>query len=224
MTEERAKTIRVFLADDHVVVRRGIARIVQGEDDMEVAGEAGDGGEAVQAVLRLRPDVVLMDIGMPGISGIDAARQIHEAIPDSRILMLTVYDQEDLLFRSLQAGASGYVLKGATVDEVLGAVRTVYSGEMFIHPSMTAKLVRDYMMRLHSGEVSDEHEKLSPREREVLPLLADGRTNQEIAQQLHISPYTVQTYCQRIMEKLDLHSRTELLKYALRKGLIRLDS
>ncbi|MBI4202395.1 MAG: response regulator transcription factor [Chloroflexi bacterium] len=223
MAEERAKGIRVFLVDDHVVVRRGIARIVQGEDDMEVVGEAGDGGEAVQAVLRLRPDVVLMDIGMPTVSGIDAARQIHEAVPDSRVLMLTVYDQEDILFRALQAGASGYVLKGATVDEVLRAIRTVYAGEVFIHPSMTAKLVRDYLNRLQSGDAQDESAKLSAREREVLPLLAEGLANQEIAQRLHISPYTVQTYCQRIMEKLDLHSRTELLKYALRKGLIRLE-
>ncbi len=223
MPEQRAKAIRVFLADDHIVVRRGIARIVQAEDDMEVVGEAGDGGEAVKAVQRLRPDVVLMDIGMPGISGIDATRQILEAVPDSRVLILTVYDQEDLLFRAIQAGASGYVLKGATVDEVLSAIRTVHGGEVFIHPSMTAKLMRDYVKSMHGGEAPDEYEKLSPREREVLPLLADGHTNQEIAERLQVSPYTIQTYCQRIMEKLNLHRRTELLKYALRKGLIRLE-
>ncbi|MBI4310543.1 MAG: response regulator transcription factor [Chloroflexi bacterium] len=224
MVEERAKGIRVFLADDHTVVRRGIARIVQGEADMEVVGEAGDGREAVKAVQRLRPDVVLMDVGMPDLSGIDATRLIVDAVPDSRVLILTVYDQEDILFRAIQAGAAGYVLKGATVDELLGAIRTVYAGEVFLYPRMTARLVRDYIVRVHGGEAPDEYEKLSPREREVLPLLADGRTNQEIAEQLHVSPYTVQTYCQRIMEKLNLHSRTELLKYALRKGLLRLDS
>lgn len=223
MAEGSVKRIGVFLADDHTVVRRGIAHIVQGEDDMEVVGEAGNGSEAVEAVLRLRPDVVLMDIGMPGISGIDATRQIHEAAPDSRVLILTVYDQEDLLYRALQVGALGYVLKGATVDEVLGAIRTVYAGGVFIYPSMTAKLVRDYQMRLQSGEVQDKSGKLSTREREVLPLLAEGLANQEIAQRLHLSPYTIQTYRQRIMEKLDLHSRTELLKYALRKGLIRIE-
>ncbi len=223
VVEREQRKIRVFLVDDHTVVRRGIAHVVQDEADMEVVGEAGDGAEALEAVTALRPDVVLMDIGMPGISGIDAARHIIRAVPEVRVLFLTVYDQDDFLFRALQVGATGYVLKGAEVDELLQAIRTVYSGEVFIPPRMMAKLVRDHVRRLPTGEGQGEYEKLSPREREVLPLPADDRSNQEIAGTLHISPYTVQTYRQRIMQKLNLHSRSELLKYAIRRGLIRLE-
>ncbi|MFQ5872947.1 MAG: response regulator [Dehalococcoidia bacterium] len=217
------QNIRVFLADDHPVVRRGIARIIEGEPDMEVVGEAGDGAEAVDVAKALQADVVLMDIGMPGISGIDATKQLSRAAPDVRVLILTVYDQDDFLFRALQAGASGYVLKGAEVDDLLQAIRIVHKGEMFVYARMTTKLVRDYMKRLQGGEGQDEYERLSAREREVLPLLADDRTNQDIAELLHISPYTVQTHRQHIMQKLNLHSRGELLKYALRRGLISLE-
>jgi two-component system response regulator NreC len=223
MVERQPRRVRVLLADDHVLVRKGIARLIRGEPDMEVVGEASDGREAVEAARTLRPDVVLMDIEMAGLSGIDATRQITQAQPESRVLMLTVYDREDFLFRALQAGAAGYVLKGAEVEDLLRAIRTVDAGEVFVYPRMTTKLVRDYLKGVQGGKGPDEYEKLSVREREVMPLLADGRTNDEIAALLHISKYTVQTYRQRIMQKLNLHSRTELLKYALRKGLIRLE-
>ncbi len=223
MTENQDPKIRVFLADDHPVVRRGIARIIQEEPDMEVVGEADDGAGAVEATKTLQVDVVVMDIGMPGVSGIDATRQITEAVPDTRVLILTVYDRDDFLFRALQAGAVGYVLKGAEVDDLLRAIRTVHAGEVFVYPRMTTKLVRDYIRGLESGEGQDRYEKLTPREREVLPLLADDNANQEIAEILHISPYTVQTHRQRIMQKLNLHTRGELLKYALRRGLISLE-
>lgn len=222
MTEHGGQKIRVYLADDHTIVRRGIARLLDEEADMEVVGEAGDGTEAIQGVQQLRPDVVLMDIGMPGLSGIEATRQIVQTVPGVQVLILTVYDQADLLFRALQAGAAGYVLKGADMDDLLRAIRTVHSGEVFIHPQMATRLVQDYLKRLESGEGQDQYEKLSGREREILPMLADDLMNREIAEVLHISPLTVQTYRQRIMQKLNLHSRSELLKYALRKGLIRL--
>lgn len=215
--------IRVFLVDDHTVVRLGIARIIQEEPDMEVVGETADGSQAVEAVRALRPDVVLMDIEMPGVSGIDSTKQIIEAVPDTRVLILTIYDRDDLLFRSLQAGAAGYVLKGAAIDELLGAIRTVHAGDLFIYPRMTTKLVGDYLARLEGGEGRDAYETLTAREREVLPLLAEDRPSHEIAGALSISPFTVQTYRQRIMQKLNLHSRMDLLRYALRRGLIRLE-
>ncbi len=222
--EVKNAPIRIFLADDHAVVRRGIARIIEEEEDMEVVGQAGDGVSAVDGIKTLRPDVAIMDIGMPGLSGIEAAKQAVQAVPTVRILILTVYDWDDFLFRALQAGAVGYVLKGADVDDLLRAIRTVHAGEVFVHPQMTTKLVGDYLSRLRSGEGQDEYAKLSAREREVLPLLADGRSNDDISAILSISPYTVQTYRQRVMQKLNLHSRSELLKYALRRGIIRLQS
>ena len=223
MPERPERKIRVLIADDHAMFRRGIARFIREEPDMEVAGEAEDGAEAVQAAVRLRPDVVVMDIGMPGVSGIDATGQIVAAIPEARVLMLTVYDRDDFLFRAVQAGAVGYLLKGADIEDLLRAIRAVHAGEIFMYPSMAAKLVRDYVDRLQGGEGRDEYQRLSAREAEVLPLVADDMTNQQIAELLHISPYTVQTHRQRIMRKLNLHSRGELLKYALRRGLIRLE-
>lgn len=223
MAEEGTQTIGVFLADDHALVRHGIALIIQGEADMEVVGEVGDGAEAVEAVKKVRPDVVLMDIGMPTISGIEAAKQIIQAASDVRVLMLTMYDQDEYLFRALQAGASGYVLKGAKAEDLLRAIRTVCAGDVFIHPRMATKLVQHYVSRLQKGEGHDRYERLSAREREILPLVADARTDQEIGELLHISRYTVQTYRQRIMQKLDLHSRSQLLKYALQRGLIHLE-
>lgn len=186
----------------------------------KLGGEAADCAAAVEAAGKLQPDVTLMDIGMPGVSGIEATRRVLEAAPRTRVLILTVYDRDDFLLQALLAGAAGYVLKGAQVDDVLKAIRTVHAGEMFIYPRMASKLVRDYVKRLQGGEGQDEYEKLSAREKEVLPLLVEDRTNREIAETLHISPYTVQTYRQRIMQKLDLHSRTALLRYALRRGLV----
>ena len=215
--------ICVVLADDQPIVRRGIALLLQQETDIDVVGEASDGWEAVECVRRLRPDVALMDINMPGLSGLDATRMITEAVPGVSLLILTIYDREDYLFQALQAGALGYLLKSASVEELTGAIRTVHSGEVSIYPRMATKLVGDYLKRMRSGWDEDAYGRLSMREREVLPLLAESHTNQEIAAMFHLSPYTVQTYRQRIMKKLDLHSRTELLKYALRRNIVSLD-
>ncbi len=216
--------IRVLIADDQPVVRRGITLLLGEEADLEVVGEAGDGLQAVDSARRLRPDVVLMDIDMPSLSGLEATRQIVETLDDVAVLILTVYDREDFLFQALQAGAMGFVLKTACVEELIGGIRTVKSGEVFIYPQMATKLVGDYVRRTHMHPGEEGYQKLSGRERQVLPLLAESYTNQEIASQLHLSPFTVQTYRQRIMRKLDLHSRTELLKYALRNRLISLES
>lgn len=223
MSNQSRRLIRVLLADDHTVVRRGIVRIVGDEPDMEVVGEVGDGLQAVSEALRLRPDVVIMDGGMPGISGIEAARQITHAAPDIRVLILTVYDQDSFLFQALQAGASGYLLKGVDVDELADAVRTAYAGDVVVHARMATKLVGDYLSRTRSGEGASEYAALTAREKEILPLLADDRPEQEIARLLDLSPNTVRTYRQRVMQKLNLHSKTELLKYALRRGLVTLD-
>ena len=179
MSKATGVTAKVLLVDDHKVVRHGIARIVEDESDMEVVGEAGDAEEALEAVQRLCPDVVLMDISIPGISGIDATRKILQVKPDTRVLILTVHDREDFLFRSLQAGATGYVLKGAEIDDLLKAIRTVVAGEVFVYPRMTTKLVQDYLSRTESETNLDQHGELTAREWEILRLLADEHTNQQ---------------------------------------------
>ena len=215
--------IRVFLAYDQELVRRGIALILGTAHDMEVVGEAHDGLKAVDEVAHLRPNVVLMDPELPGISGIDATRQILDATPGVSVLMCTIFERDDLLSRSFEAGARGFLPKAANVDDLLSAIRTVHLGGVIIHPSMATKLLHDYVARLKGRQDGDPYEKLSAREREVLPMIADGRSPSEIGEALHISPYTVQTYRQRIMRKLGVHSATELLKYALRRGVVHLD-
>ena len=187
---------------------------------MQVVGESKDGRGAIDGINRLRPDVVLMDIDMPDISGLEVTSEVTRSWPETSVLILTGYDHEELLFQALRAGALGYLLKGTSTEELLKAVRTVHSGEAFIYPSMATKLVGDYIRHTNPSASKGHYQDLSTREREVLPLLAEGRTNEDIANLLYISPYTVQTYRQRIMKKLGLHGRTALVKYALEKGII----
>ncbi len=217
------RKIRVFLADRQSVVRGGIALLLQLETDIEIVGEASDGNEVVGSVQELLPDVLLMEIDLPGVNGLDATRQITESAPTVSVLILTASEREDHLSQALKAGASGYMLKRANIDELVGAIRSVHSGETYIYPRMATKLVADYIKRLHNGNrQGDSYDMLSLREWEVLPLLAEGHTNHEIGDLLFVSPYTVQTYRQRIMKKLNLHSGTDLLRYALHKGIIKL--
>ena len=223
MGRGKTKKIGVLLAEDHTLVRHGIALVLERASDIEVVGETSDGPRTVEEAGRLHPDVVLMGIGMPGLSGIDTTRRIVEAGPDVSVIILTSYARQDLLSRSLEAGARGYLLMAASADELLTAIRTVYAGEVFIYPPMATMLVGDYLKRLRGGHGDDPHEKLSVRERQVLPMFAEGGTTHDIADSLHISPYTVQTYRQRIMKKLGVHSSTELLIYALRRGLVHLE-
>ncbi|MBI4329673.1 MAG: response regulator transcription factor [Chloroflexi bacterium] len=212
--------IRILLCDDHAMVRQGIAALVAGEPDMEVVAQVTRGEDAVSRTIELVPDVVLMDIGLPGINGLEATSQIIKSLPQARVLILTVHDREDYLFRGLKAGACGYVLKGADVNDLLAAIRVVHAGEMFIYPSMTRKLVADYVTRAQAGEGRDTYNGLTAREREVLHYLADGKTAGHIAEMLHLSPHTVRSHRENLMKKLNLHSKAEVIKYALRHGFL----
>ncbi len=212
--------IRLLVADDHTLIRQGIVGLLGAQPDMEVIGEAGSGEEAVRKTIRTSPDIILMDIGMPGINGLDATREIKQRAPKVRVLILTMHDREDYLFQALRAGAAGYVLKGADIQDLLSAIRSVYRGEVYLYPTMTKKLLADYLRRVESGEDLVEYDSLTDREREVLRLIAQGKTLPEIAQHLYLSPHTVQTHRDHIMKKLDLHNKAALIKYAIRKGLV----
>ena len=212
--------IRVLLVDDHMVVRIGLKALIDSEPDMEVVGEAGTGNEAIAQTEALCPDVVVMDISMPEMDGLEATRRICAGDSPSRILILTVHAQEKYLFPVLKAGGAGYVLKSTVDTELLDAIRTVSQGGAFLYPSATQMLLEDYLDHMKSGPSEDGYELLSEREREVLKQLALGYTAVEVAAQLSLSPKTVETYRTRIMQKLNLHGRAGLVKYALARGLL----
>jgi two-component system, NarL family, response regulator NreC len=213
-------TIRLVLVDDHVVVRSGLRMLLDGISDIEIIGEGGTAQQAMEVVKVLRPDVVLMDIGLPDSSGIDAARAIKERYPDIAIVALTIHEDEEYFFKMLEAGASGYVPKRAAPEELLTAIRAAAAGEVYLYPSMAKLLVRGYLGQDSPTSASTGIDQLTPREQEVLQHLADGASNDEIANVLNISPKTVARHRENIMRKLNLHSRTELVKYAIRKGII----
>ena len=221
MTEHR-KRVRVLIADDHAIVRAGVRLILESEPDIEVAGEAHDGLETLELAERLSPDVILMDISMPRMSGLDATREVTKAMPAIRVLGLTMHEDDRYFFEMLEAGASGYVVKGASPEELLSAIRAVARGQAYIHPSLAGKLLDDYLHRVNTGEERDSFGGLTRREQEVLTLIGEGDTSREIAEKLVISVNTVERHWANIMEKLDLHSKTELVKYAIRKGLVKL--
>jgi two-component system response regulator NreC len=212
--------VKLLLVDDHAVVRSGLRMLLENESDVEIVGEAGNAEESLQAVESLNPDVVLMDIGLPDRSGIDAAREIKRRSPETAVIALTIHEDKEYFFRMLEAGASGYVPKRAAPEELLTAIRTAASGEVYIYPSMAKLLVKDYLEQEHKSRQADTLNGLTSREQEVLAHLADGATNNEIAETLTISPKTVARHRENIMRKLNLHSRTELVKYAIRKGII----
>lgn len=212
--------IRVLLADDHGVLRAGLRALINAEADMVVVGEAADGREALEQARTLRPDVIVMDISMPVMDGLEATRLIRQEALDCQVIMLTVHAEEEYLFQTLQAGGSGYVLKSAADTDLMEAIRKAHKGEVFLYPSAVKKLLGEYLKGVSASEEARHQERLTAREREVLKLTAEGFTNQEIAEKLVISPKTVDTYRQRIMEKLNLHHRSELVRYALRSGLL----
>jgi two-component system response regulator NreC len=211
--------IRVLIADDHTIVRAGVRLLLEAEPDMEIVGEALTGEEAVRLVESLRPTVVLMDIAMPALDGLEATRQIKAGSPDTRVLVLTMHRSDEYFFEVLKAGASGYVLKAADTDELISAIRIVARGETFLVPTMAKKLVQDYVRRFGEVEATG-HPSLTPREKEILRLVARGYSNKEIAEQLTLSPSTVHSHRGNLMRKLNLSSQHDLIQYAREQGLL----
>jgi len=213
-------TIRLLLVDDHAVVRSGLKMLLENERDVEIIGEASSAAEAMEAALRLKPNVILMDIGLPDLSGIDATREIKKRTPDVAIVALTIHEDEEYFFKMLEAGASGYVPKRAAPEELITAIRAAATGQVYLYPSLAKLLVRDFLDGGHAGTEQTRSE-LTDREQEVLTYLAEGASNEEIAVSLVISPKTVARHRENIMRKLNLHSRAELVRYAIRKGIIK---
>jgi two-component system response regulator NreC len=214
--------IRVMICDDHTILREGIRLLLNSQPDIEVVAEAVDGREAVDKARSVKPDVILMDIAMPFLNGLEATRQIRRDNPNARVLVLTMYESDEYVAQMLEAGAAGYVLKKVAGSELVYALRAVYQGEAFLYPSITKRLVEDYLRRVESGQERDTFDGLTDREREVLQLIAEGHTNKEIADMLNLSVRTVQNHRAHIMEKLGMHDRGELIKYAIQKGIIEL--
>lgn len=212
--------IRVLVVDDHTLVREGLVGLLGSQPDITVIGQAGSATEALDELTRVQPDVVLMDVGLPGLGGLDATQEIRQRFPAVQVLIVTIHDREDYLFRALRAGAAGYVLKGAEVGDLLAAVRAAYRGEVYLFPSVTKKLVADYLRRSGSGDEQATYDGLSEREREILSLIAEGMTSNEIATLLVLSPHTVQSHRDHIMAKLGLHTKAALIRYAIAHGLI----
>lgn len=213
-------TIRLMLVDDHEVVRSGLRMLLESEEDIEIVGECSSGEEAVSEAAQLMPDVILMDIGLPDISGIEVTKEIKSASPETAIVALTIHEDEEYFFKMLDAGASGYVPKRAAPEELLTAIHVAAGGDVYLYPSLATLLVKDYLAVDSDAKDRKDLDGLTSREQEVLAHLADGASNAEIAETLSISPKTVARHRENIMRKLNLHSRTELVKYAIRKGII----
>jgi two-component system response regulator NreC len=214
-------TIRLLLVDDHTVVRTGLRMLLEDEEDVQIVGEAGTAQEALEAVARHKPDVVLMDIGLPDMSGIDATREIKRTSPEVAVVALTIHEDEEYFFKMLEAGAGGYVPKRAAPEELLTAIRAAAAGEVYLYPSLAKLLVKDYLAQERSNEAGTSLDGLTSREQEVLRYLAEGASNEAIADALVISIKTVARHRENIMKKLGLHSRAELVRYAIRKGIIK---
>ena len=212
---------RLLLVDDHAVVRSGLRMLLGNEDDVEIIGEAGTAAEALASAADLKPDVILMDIGLPDKSGIEATRDIKTKFPEVAIVALTIHEDEEYFFKMLEAGACGYVPKRAAPEELLTAIRAAAHGEVYLYPTMAKLLVRDFLISEPTDRERSVSKDLTDREQEVLTHLAEGESNDEIAKALVISPKTVARHRENIMHKLNLHSRAELVRYAIRKGIIK---
>jgi two-component system, NarL family, response regulator NreC len=213
------KLIKILLVDDHAVVRMGLTMLLNSNPEMQVIGEASEGNEGIKKAMKLKPDVVIMDLSMPhGKDGLSATSELKKLMPDVNILILTMHDDEEYLFRAIQAGASGCILKSAPHDELMSAIESVSLGNAYLHPAATKRLMEEYL-----GSIKDSHDTyhlLSDREKEVLTLVAKGYANKEIAEQLVISVKTVETHKGNLMEKLQMKTRPELVEYAVKKGLL----
>ncbi len=215
--------IRLLIADDHAIVRTGIRLLLDSQPDMEVVGEAQDGRESLAQAQKLKPDVILMDIAMPDMGGVEATRAIKETCPQAQILALTMHEDARYFFRMLQVGASGYVVKGADPSELLSAIRAVFQNKAYLFPSLARKLLDDYLQRVGAGVEKDSYAKLTSREREVLKLVGEGDTSREIAETLFISLNTIERHRTNIMGKLGMHNKSQLIRFAIRKGLVKVE-
>ena len=219
------KPIRILLADDHTIVRKGLCSILESEEGIEVVGEAEDGREAIQKVKLLNPHVVVMDISMPSLNGLEATRQIRKQYPKIKVLILSMHANEEYIFQTLRAGASGYLVKKAAPKDLVLAIQSAFEGEIFLSPSISKIVVEGYIKTEPSPlNENDPFETLTKREREILQLLAEGVSNHSIAEKLYLSVKTVQTHRANILGKLNVHSLTDLIKIAFNKGMISLDT
>ena len=216
------KKIKVVVADDHTILRQGIKALLDNQEEIEVVGEAKDGREAIKAIEELLPDVILMDIAMPGLNGLEATRRIKKKFPRTKVVVLTMHTNEEYIFQILNAGADGYLVKETAFQDLISAINSVHRGEAFMSPSISKKVMTDYIQRAQ-GEEKVGFDTLTTREREILQLVAEGNSNKKIAEVLFISPKTVETHRAHIMDKLNIHDRAGLIKYAIRKGMINLD-
>lgn len=214
--------IRVLLADDHTIVREGVRMCLEAMGDISVVAEAGDGQEAVALATQLRPDVAVVDLTMPRLNGVEAIRQIKRDLPATEVVVLSVHDSEAYVVQALRAGAAGYVLKRNAATELVAAIRAAHEGQAYLHPSVARRVIDDYLSRIHASDdvVAEPHERLTPREREVLQLAAEGHSIRAIAGLLCLSTKTVEHHRASVMTKLGLHGQTELVKYAIRAGLV----
>ena len=214
------RRLRLLLGDDHTLVRHGLRKILEERKEWEVVAEVGDGREAIKKAVALKPDVAIIDIGMPLLNGIDATQQIVRKVPETRVLMLSMHSDEGYVTRALQAGATGYMLKDSAGKDLLKGVESVAHGQAFFSPAIARLMLDDYVRRVAGSGVADRYETLSVREREIFQLIAEARTNKEVAELLEISPATVETHRARILQKLDIHNTAELVLYAVRRGVI----
>jgi len=212
--------IRILLADDHTVIRRGLRALLERQNGFVVVAEAADGREAVDAAATVGPDVAVIDIGMPNLNGIEAATRITEKRPETAVVILSMHADESYVLRALKSGARGYLLKDSPEEDLINAIRAVHQGKAFFSPEISKMLAEDYMRQMRQRGVEDSYELLTPREREILQMLGEGKSNKEVATQLNLSLHTVETHRGNVLEKLNLHSTAEMILYAVRKGIV----